>query len=267
MIPAAERVVTLHGVINFRDFGGWRALDGARVRTGRLFRSGQLHRATAADLDAISARGIEQVTDLRQAAERQSRPSAWIGRRPWQAIGIEVSEDADGPDAEAPHIAAFRVSEFSTAAMRQLLADTYRSLPFQPEYTGVFRRYFAALAGGSGSMLMHCAAGKDRTGILAWLTHRLLSVHPDDAMEDYLLSNSAATVSARLPHARRDLEATFGRPIDDAALEVLLQVEPDYIHQSEAAITRRSGSVSAYFANVLGLGPDVIGQIRERFLS
>lgn len=267
MISATERVVTLHGVINFRDFGGWRTLDGARVRTGHLFRSGQLDRATAVDLDAIAALGIERVTDLRQAAERQSRPGAWIGRMPWLAIEIGDSKGGDVSIAEPPHIAAFRASDGSTTAMRRLLADTYRSLPFQPDYIFVFGRYFAALADGSGAMLMHCAAGKDRTGILAWLTHRLLSVHPDDAMEDYLLSNAAASVSTRLPLARREMETTFGLAIDDDALQVLLQVEPDYIHQSEAAIIHRSGSISAYFANVLGIGPDVIGQIRERLLS
>lgn len=264
MISATERVVTLHGVINFRDFGGWRTLDGARVRTGRLFRSGQLNRVRAADLDAIGDLGIERVTDLRQAAERRVRPGAWIGRMPWLAIEIG---DSQGVDAEPPHIAAFRASDGSTTAMRRLLADTYRSIPFQPDYISVFGRYFAALADGSGAMLMHCAAGKDRTGILAWLTHRLLSVHPDDAMEDYLLSNAAASVSTRLPLVRREMETTFGLAIDDGALKVLLQVEPDYIHQSEAAIIHRSGSISAYFANVLGIGPDVIGQIRERLLS
>ena len=62
-----------------------------------------------------------------------------------------------------------------------------------------FRRYFQALAAAEGPVLIHCAAGKDRTGILAALTHHLVGVHADDIVADYLLTNDLLAIDRRIP--------------------------------------------------------------------
>lgn len=69
--------------------------------------------------------------------------------------------------------------------MQEFMATNYVEMPFDIRSVTLFRRYFETLASGNGAMLIHCAAGKDRTGILAWLTHRALGVHRDDALEDF----------------------------------------------------------------------------------
>lgn len=88
----------------------------------------------------------------------------------------------------------------------------------------MFSRYFDALANGAGAVLIHCAAGKDRTGILARLTHHVLGVHPDDAMEDYMLSNKAGNPAERLPILKRRMEAKHQRAISDEAIYARLTV-------------------------------------------
>jgi protein tyrosine/serine phosphatase len=269
MIPPDERVLKLEAVNNFRDYGGWRAADGAMVATGRLFRSAHMHRATAADIDRIGALGIATVTDLRRPSEQQAQPGAWIGKLPLAVI----EEPADESDADLaygedpPHIRALRAGGFSPVAMRKFLADNYEELPYIGRHIALFRRYFNALATGSDAMLIHCAAGKDRTGILAWLTHRVLGVHPDDAMADYLLSNTAGNIAARLPQALEYMESVFGRPVGDAAIITLLSVEPDYIQRCEAALVARSGSVEGYVADVLGIDATTQRRIREGLLT
>ncbi|MFB0874859.1 MULTISPECIES: tyrosine-protein phosphatase [unclassified Sphingobium] len=260
---AAERIVRCEGINNFRDFGGWRAADGARVATGRLFRSAHLHRASAADLDRIAGAGITTVADLRHPGERQAQPSAWIGRLPLRAI---VAEEGGGTE-EAPHILALRASDFGAAAMRRFLADYYETMAYEPQHIAVYTAYFDALADNPGATLIHCAAGKDRTGILAWLTHRLLDVHPDDALEDYLLSNVAGNLADRMPHIRASMERTYGRTISEEGLTVLLSVEPDYLRRCEAGLVATSGSVNAYLADVLDVGPAKAQRIRERLMT
>lgn len=262
MNQPCERVLKLEAVNNFRDYGGWRAADGARVRTGRLFRSAHLNRATANDLDRIGALGIATLTDLRHPREQAERPGAWIGRLPLAVIDEPAMAGADGAahGDEPPHIRALREGDFSAAAMRAFLARHYGEMPYDPRHVAMFRRYFAALAEGPGAMLIHCAAGKDRTGILAWLTHRVLGVHPDDAMNDYLLSNTAGNIAERLPHSQRHMAEIYGLTVDDAALRALLSVEPQFIQRCEAALVARSGSVDDYLAEVLG----VDGPSRER---
>lgn len=267
MISLAERVVQCDAINNFRDFGGWRAGDGARIATGRLFRSAHLQRASEADLARIEAAGITAVADLRHPGEQQAQPSAWIGKLTLRLIGASEGDATPGGTDEPPHIAAFRASDFGAGAMRRFLADYYEVMPYERRHIAAFSSYFDALAEDSGAILIHCAAGKDRTGILAWLTHRLLDVHPDDALEDYLLSNVAGNIADRLPHIRISMQQTYGRTISEEALTVLLSVEPDYIQRCEAGLVATSGSVNAYLANVLDIGPAKAQRIRERLLT
>ena len=269
MTSEIERVFKLEGVNNFRDFGGWRAAEGTRVVTGRLFRCAHLHHATNTDIAHIGSLGIATVTDLRRPGERQAQPSAWIGKLSLKLIE-EPAEDRMSrisDDAEPPHLHAFRASDRNLAAMREFLAAHYAEMPFDVRHVALFRRYFEALARGDGAMLIHCAAGKDRTGILAWLTHRLLGVHPDDAMEDFLLSNSAADIADRLPQARRFMEKVCGASISDEAIGALLSVEPNYIQRCEAALVARSGSVDGYLADVLAVDAVQRDRIRTELLA
>src|SRR6185503_9614889 len=103
--------------------------------------------------------------------------------------------------------------------------------------------------------------------ILAWLTHRVLGVHPDDAMADYLLSNTAGNIAERLPWMMEYMEQIFGRPVGDAAIVTLLSVEPDYIQRCEAALVARSGSVEGYVTGVLGIDATSQRRIREALLT
>jgi protein tyrosine/serine phosphatase len=264
-----DRVKAFDGINNFRDFGGWRTGSGGRIATGVLFRSAHLARASDSDLARMLALGITDVIDLRQAAEQAEQPSAWIGRLALAVI--EEPDDAGSSEAFdarlAPHLAAFAKSDFSAGAMRDLLAGHYRTMPYERRNIALFRRYFQRLATGHGGMLIHCAAGKDRTGILVRLTHHVLDVHPDDALEDYLLSNTAGNLAARLPRLKRHMEQVHGRSIDSEAIRTLLSVEPAYIAQCWMALRSKSGSVDNYLADVLGVEKFVKQQIRKRLLS
>ncbi|EQA98476.1 tyrosine-protein phosphatase [Sphingobium baderi] len=260
-----ERVLKLDAVHNFRDYGGWRAADGARVATGRLFRSAHHAHATEGDVERIGRLGILTVTDLRHPEEQREEPSAWIGKL---AFGvIEEPEEDQGVKGEAPHIAAFRNSDFSPQSMRAFMITHYGEMPYDPRHVAMFRRYFDALASQDGGILIHCAAGKDRTGILAALTHHVLGVHSDDALEDYLLSNEAGNIAKRLPRLRRNMEKRYNRVIAEEAMHALLTVEEAYIARCWAALGEKSGSVDAYLTDMLGVDEGKRRLIREKLLS
>jgi protein tyrosine/serine phosphatase len=261
---AWDRVIRMEAINNFRDYGDLPVAGGGRVCKGRLFRAAHLARASAADLARLAELGITTVTDLRHPSEQELQPGAWIGRLPIAVIEEPAPEDQQ--IHEAPHIAAFRESDFSAAALRDFLSGHYRIMPFDPRHVAMFRRYFAALAGQDGGMLIHCAAGKDRTGILAWLTHHVLGVHPDDAMADYLLSNDAANIAERLPAVRARLQETYGRPISEEAMYGMLTVTPEFIASLIDALTENAGSVDAYLADVVGLDAAGRDALRARLI-
>jgi protein-tyrosine phosphatase len=265
MTASWKRLLKFDKVNNFRDYGGWRAADGTRVVTGKLFRSAHHARATAADIDRLGRLGIATVTDLRHPGEQREQPSTWIGTLAMAVIEAPAADEDMA--AEAPHMAAFRTSNFSRDAMRDFMTSHYGEMPFDPRHITIFARYFDALASQEGGMLIHCAAGKDRTGILAWLTHHILGVHPDDAMEDYLLSNQAGNIADRLPHLRRHMEESYKIAIPDEAMQALLSVDENYIKRCSAALSERSGSIDGYLAERLGVDAPKREKICRRLLS
>jgi protein tyrosine/serine phosphatase len=136
-------------------------------------------------------------------------------------------------------------SDLTAASVRAYLFDYYRKAPFQKRHIDLYARYFRALAEADGPVLVHCAAGKDRTGILCALTHHITGVHDDDIQEDYLLTNDAERLAKLLPLIREGIRGATGRMASDEALMTVMRVEPEYLAESFAAIREENGSLSA----------------------
>lgn len=254
-----NRLLRLDAVDNARDYGDYATAAGRRVRPGVLFRTAHHARASDADLERMAAWGVATVVDLRRPSERSHQPS----RRPAGFTGrvIEVAHDDGG---EAPHLTFLKSTDLTESSGRAFMIDTYRSMPFDPGHVDVFARYFRALGEGDGAVVIHCAAGKDRTGLLAALTHRLLGVHPDDVVQDYLLTNAAVDLAGRAPAIAKQLHAMTGRIASDAAVTAFLGVETAYLDAAFAAVAQRHGSVETYLEQALGVDAALRARIVER---
>jgi len=257
-----DRLHRFDALDNFRDYGDYASAAGRRIAGGRLFRSAHHARATGPDLERLAGLGLAAVVDLRRPGERRDQPS----RRPPGFTG-QVIESAHDDGGEAPHITFLKTADLTIDAGRRFMTDTYRELPFDPAHIDLFTRYFRALGEADGPVLIHCAAGKDRTGLLAALTHRLLGVHPDDMVEDYLLTNAAVDLAGRAPAIARQLEAMTGRPVAHDAVVAFLGVEPVYLETAMAEIAARHGSVETYLERALGVDAALRDRIGERLTA
>jgi protein-tyrosine phosphatase len=255
-----NRILSFTGIHNFRDYGGYAARDGARVRTGVLFRSSQHRDATAEDLAAIDALQLSTVIDLRGDSERSLYPCP----RP-SAFGAEVRFAAGETAGHAPHVEAGRGVQTAEDAHRSMAA-LYRHMPFRPNLVEIFRLYFDALAHRDGKNLIHCLAGKDRTGIAVALLHDMLGVHPDDMMADYLLTNVAGNIEARIAAGAEAVRQNFGPAMEDAAVRTLMSVDAAYLDAAFEEMIAAHGSLAAYRRDVLGVNADVEARIVERLL-
>jgi protein tyrosine/serine phosphatase len=258
----SARVWPFEGVENFRDYGDYATAGGARLRPGRLFRSAHHSRATDADLARLGELGIAAVVDLRRSSERAAQPN----RRSAGFVG-ELIESADADAGDAPHLVFLKTTDLTEATVRAFMLDTYRQIPFDPRHVDLFRRYFQALAAADGPVLIHCAAGKDRTGVLAALTHSLLGVHETDILEDYLLTNTAVRLEARTPEIAETIHRTYGRKPSPAAVRAFLGVEPGFLASAMAEIAARYGAVETYLATELGVTSELRGRIESRLLA
>lgn len=254
-----SRLHPYDAVENFRDFGDYATAAGRRVRSGVLFRSGHHARASEGDLAKLGTLNLATVVDLRRPVERTRQPS----KRPEGFAARVLVSDLDAA-GEAPHIAFLKSGDLTPESGRRFMTDLYGRMAYAPSHLEVFSAYFRALAEAEGPALIHCAAGKDRTGVLAALTHHLLGVGRDDLVEDYLLTNRAVDLEGRAPEMAAQLEKVAGRRPSDDAVVAFMGVEPAFLEAAIGSIEARSGSLDAYLETALGVDGARRDRIRER---
>jgi protein-tyrosine phosphatase len=255
------RILPLSGVHNFRDYGGYTVESGGRLRRGILWRSAHHEQASDADLAAIDGLGIDTVIDLRGDDERAAHPcrrSADFSARVMFAPGITAGL--------APHLAAAGTGITAEVARERMIA-TYENMPYRPVLTQSLRLYIAALSEYDSPSLVHCVAGKDRTGFAVALVHRLLGVHEDDVMADYLLTNVAGKIDERVAQGATVIRARYGGDIADDAIRTLMMVGPAYLDAAFATIRERHGTLAQYAEDVLGMAPEMHDAMRDRLVE
>ncbi|WP_176473425.1 tyrosine-protein phosphatase [Sphingopyxis sp. GW247-27LB] len=256
----ADRVLPLSGVHNFRDYGGYAVEGGGRLRDGILWRSAHHAEAADDDLTAIDGLGIETIIDLRGDDEREMHPC----RRSENFAGRVLF--AGGATAGlAPHLQA-AVGAIDAATARARMIDTYAGMPYRPALVATLRLYLAALAEYDAPSLVHCVAGKDRTGFAVAIVHRLLGVHEDDLMHDYLLTNTAGKVEERVAQGAAHIRARYGSEIQDEAVRAIMSVNPVYLDAALATVRRDHGDIPGYAEAVLNFTPEMREAMIDRLV-
>lgn len=213
----------LQGAFNFRDLGGLRAGPGLRVRSGALFRSDTLQALTDEDVVyLVERRGLELVVDLRRGAEAVEQGRGLMAASPVCYL--------NAPLFEAP------VSDLPPSEQSLAFYLTHLGSPTSQVSTVV--RIVCALAGHP--VLVHCAAGKDRTGLVIAVLLRLAGVDDDEIVADYLRSG---------PAMERIIERFRGWPHyrDHMAL-----VPPELYRAEEHAITGLLAELDVRYGGAAG---------------
>lgn len=255
-----DRLIDFERVLNFRDFGGWETADGAKVARGKLWRSAAFSDASDADIARLNGMNVRFLVDLRRPEERRHEPNKWPG----EATRVFVNDEGAEGVALPPHLVALLQSDLTPASTRSYMMSLYKEIPFDPRLIRLYRDWFAELEEG-GAGVIHCAAGKDRTGIGCALTLLALGVDEETAFADYEFTNAAVDLEKRMPKIQARMEERLSRKLDSAALRPMLGVEVDYLRNAFDAMAERHGSVDAYMHEVLGIDARQRAILRERF--
>jgi len=232
-----HRKIELEGICNCRDFGGLPTLGGGRTRPGRVFRSDALATLTDADRATLASLGVRSVFDLRTEEERQRAPNRLPGPLPVQhALGFI-------PRGNPEMFAAVNAGKLTAAAARAQMCAQYERLAL--DHTDVLgTMYRLMLAAGGAPALLHCASGKDRTGIGSAFLLLMIGVGRDEVFEDYLISH----------YQRRHIDL-FTRDAPNAAVNEIMSAHEEYLAAGLAAIDREFGRFGAFAERRLGLTP------------
>jgi len=244
--PPARRL-NLAGASNFRDLGGYATRDGRTVRWRKLFRSNHLGHLTASDSAILRELGVRSAFDFRGQHERSEA-----------LCGMEEIETHSLP-VEPTVVAALRAIVSSgrpaTAAdALEVMRDSYRG--YVEQSTPRFRALFAHLLQDRAPLVIHCTAGKDRTGFACALILHTLGVADDVIAEDYLLTNR---------FYRRDPSASSDLP--DDVRQVLGSVQTSFLAAAFETIDAGYGNLDNYLRHGLGVGPAERNTLRELYLE
>jgi protein-tyrosine phosphatase len=264
--PAATTPDRLEGAPNFRSVAALPAAGGRRLRTLRLFRSDALHRLTDADLPRLAALRIGAVLDLRRDDERTSAPSRWPAPVAPETLTYDLA-----PDLQAVRAGGWRDRladpGFDADAARRWMIDTYARMPgaFAPAVREAVGRLSAAPAAAPGALLVHCTAGKDRTGFVVAMVLAALDV-PHDAIVDDYLESSRRRPPAALAQALAVMGGIEPTPRTLGAIETIAGVRTEFLDAALAAVARDFGSVPAYL-RACGLDGQTLEALRGAMLE
>jgi protein-tyrosine phosphatase len=249
------QLIALEGSRNFRDLGGYPAGDGRRVRPGRVFRSGTLAYLSPAGQRDLAALGIRTVCDLRTTRERRTEPS----------VALPPAIHVLSWEYELDHgavMGAVMVAAPQAEQVRAAITVFYQTAA--EDFAARLAQIFQLLLAGQAPLVLHCAAGKDRTGVAAALLLTALGVAPAAVVADYALSDQVTDFERLVSDGE---SWRFLRELAPEVRAPLFASEPAYIEAMLQSVRERYGSVGQYLHSRLGLDAAAITQLRNLYLT
>jgi protein-tyrosine phosphatase len=246
MSDSPTRHFNLQGASNFRDLGGYRTRDGRLVRWRRMFRSNHLGHLTAADIETVCGLGLKSAFDFRGLEERAA---AACGLHEITVHSLPIE-----PTVVAALRARLAAGRLSSADAREIMRESYRN--YVRHNTHSFRILFAHLVQDDAPLVIHCTAGKDRTGFACALVLHALGVPDATIAEDYLLTNR---------FYRRD--PSSGTDLPEDVRQAIGSVEESFLAAAFDTIRTDHGGLESYFREGLGLGDEERTTLKARYLQ
>jgi len=243
-LPA--RHFNLQGASNFRDLGGYATADGKSVRWRHIFRSNHLGHLTPADVEIVRGLGVKSAFDFRGVDERRAAHCA-VKEIAVHSLPIE-------PTVVAALRARLQARALSSADALEIMRESYRG--YVRLNTHSFRELFGHLVEDTAPLVIHCTAGKDRTGFACALVLHALGVPDEVISDDYLLTNR---FYQRDPNASPDLPDDVRRAIGS--------VEASFLAAGFEAVRADYGGLESYFRDGLGLGAAERNELKARYLA
>jgi protein-tyrosine phosphatase len=260
-VPPPTRHVSLEGQPNFRDLGGYRAVDGRTVKWGEIYRSGELGHLTDEDVAILDRLELQTVVNFLLPEEIEKHG---VDRLP------------EGTRAVLASINSARAAKLTHQVQESIQTANFDAIPpeLNPEFHRILlddgKQEYATLLRQAADpanrpLAFHCSHGIHRTGTATAILLSLLGVPWETIQEDYLLSNELRReeIDRQLERIRR------GAPddVDMTNVEAFYVLDVSYIDGALERAIEEYGSMEGYVREGLGLSDEEIESLRNQLLE
>ena len=272
-----KRILSIDGVINFRDLGGYKTIDGRSVKWHQLYRSAQLDRLTDQGVFDMAAMGLKVVVDLRFSDETHKYPTM-LAAVPdaeilsWHDESVTQAKTKKGePSNEILRSWKESLESNDPAQVREAMRVNYPKKLYS--HRAIYRKMIQRLVNGQFPLVFHCAAGKDRTGVAAALVLSLLGVNDEQIIEDYLITQQEIQhllenwMSGGAGHDDPDDFQQCLASYPQELVQPVFDADPSYIHTLLDYVNNQYGSFTQYALEVLDINESDIQRLKSHLLT
>jgi len=252
--------MTFKTLVNFRDLGEYKTEDGRHIATGRLLRSGELYDLPAGDIELLRhTYNLKEIVDFRSAEEVSEKPDDYVHDTQYNNIDM-----FKGDEHEAPALARIERGRGTLSADQRMML-VYEHLVLSSVSQKGFKAFFDVVSNTEeGSVLWHCFAGKDRTGVASALLLHVLGASSATIYDDYMRTIEQRKEANALILANLKAEGADAQKLDDTY--TMLNVKKEYLDYAFKLINEHYENIDYYLVHVLGISGKQQQQIRSMYL-
>lgn len=280
-VANSQRAIAFEGIENGRDMGGIVVEDGRTVCSGMLIRSGDLSKATDADLRVLRERyRLTCVFDFRMEAEAEAAPDRVIDGASYSHLSTLPRALVEGLASQGDDSAQMKKSDMMAMLlkyafdpkMQAMGRQLYPAIVCDSVAQHYYGRFLRGVLRAEGGVLWHCSQGKDRAGWASAFVLAALGASRSVIVEDFDLSNEsyAGQVEAMTAKVRQQAEAGGGNALEQEAVafvQAMVGVSRENFEATLDLIDQRYGSLPQYIENQLGFSKEEQRQLRAKYLK
>jgi protein-tyrosine phosphatase len=253
--PTIQPVLVMTA-INLRDFGGFGTIGGSRMKAGLLYRSGNLQKLSSANHVAIRELHLQTIIDFRSIEEQEKSPGTFPGSR-------KVSLPCNIDQITRSRLRPLLLRKYADAEIVEAIDSVYEEMVnLMVEPVGEMIRII--LNPANCPILIHCRAGKDRTGFAAAVLQWAMGVDHETVMREYLLSNEF--ISPKISKALKRLRLFTLGLFPKGNLQAAFEVRAQYLETAFSVIRNKYGGLEGYLA-AGGVHPEDLEALKQRLLE
>lgn len=259
------RALPLEKGVNFRDLGGYVTKDGRRLKTNKVIRSASLGNLSTKDLEFLEDYGLRYDIDFRSAEETKAAPDRLPDETKYFFAPVFPEDETKSSQKDRRKETFFTDPQAGFDNMVQ----AYQHIVLADSAKKAYRQFFDVLLANEKegqSVLFHCSAGKDRTGMGAVYLLSLLGMSDELILNDYLASNHFLAPWHKEQLKKHQLAGETTQIFLDN-MRALGSVDPLYLQTALDIMQREYGSLGDYLRHELQVTPTQVKQLQAIYLE